>query len=454
MKMKRQISLWAAIMLVAAMVAGCGSTSASTNTADTPKDDTDSTVSAPAEESKGSDEDIVISGICFVNEESGRKWLDYVTDLYEKAHPNVKVELESLSDADYYALLRSKISSGDVPDIIQIQSYAKNAEVIDAGICYDLSKEPWLKENVQENAINALTTEDGAVYALPISLNIMCVTYNKDVFEKAGIESVPKTYDEFLEDCQKIQALGIPAILGGYQEKSGIYSDELNDAIHTTVANDRNNRIELAEGKTTWQEDKAKYSGVLERWAQRLPYYNDDLFGTDWNTVQNMLATGEGGMTINGSWAYGGVKSINPDCNIGIFPLPVSNDPNDAKLLAASSLGGFCVNQNSEHAKEALEFLEMMSTPESGEAFMEYNMNITTCKNTTVSEDSYVNDFMEYVNAGEVFDWSGYNELFADDELQNIWVTCVSKFIMDKNHDVDACLKDLDEQFAAALSKK
>lgn len=30
--------------------------------------------------------------------------------------------------------------------------------------------------------------------------------YNADIFEKAGIESVPETWDEFLEACEKIQS--------------------------------------------------------------------------------------------------------------------------------------------------------------------------------------------------------------------------------------------------------
>lgn len=433
-----------AIMIVAAMLlSACGS--------DTKVEQSGDDVKESAE--AGSEEQIVLTGIHFNNEESGREWLDYVVEKYEKEHPNVKVELEALADTDYYTLLRSKISSGDMPDLFQILSYAKNSEVIDAGLCYDLSQTDWLRENIQDYAVDALTTEDGAVYAVPLSLNIMCVTYNKDVFAQAGITEVPKTYDEFLADCQKIKDIGLPAILGGYQDRWTMYADEQNDQIRTTIVNDRNNRLELAAGTTTWQEDKGKYSEVLTRWAQRLPYYNDDLFGTDWNTAENMLATAQGGMIINGSWVYAGVKGINPDCNIGIFPLPVTDNPDDAKLLAASSLGGMCVNPNSEHVEEALEFLEMLSDADSGEAAMEITTSVTASKNAEVPEGSYVEEFMEYVNSGETFDWSGYNEQFAEDELQSVWINCIMEFIMDENHDVDACLKNLDKQFSAVLKK-
>lgn len=430
------------IMMAAAMLlSACGSKGKVEKADDGAKESADASLQ----------EQIVLTGIHFNNEESGRQWLDYVVEKYEKAHPNVKVELEALADTDYYTLLRSKISSGDMPDLFQILSYAKNSEVIEGGLCYDLSQTEWLRENVQDYAVDALTTEDGAVYAVPLSLNIMCVTYNKDVFEQAGITEVPKTYDEFLADCQKIKDIGLPAILGGYQDRWTMYADEQNDQIRTTIVNDRNNRLDLAAGTTTWQEDKGKYSEVLTRWAQRLPYYNDDLFGTDWNTAENLLATAKGGMIINGSWVYAGVKGINPDCNIGIFPLPVTDNPDDAKLLAASSLGGMCVNPNSEHVEEALEFLEMLSDSDSGESYMNLAMNVTASKNAEVPEDSYVKEFMEYVNSGETFDWSGYNEQFAEDELQNIWINCIMEFIMDEDHDVDACLENLDKQFSAAL---
>ena len=50
-------------------------------------------------------------------------------------------------------------------------------------------------------------TIDGQLYALPWSIEYWLVYYNKDVYSQLGL-SVPKNWDEFLANCQKIKAAG------------------------------------------------------------------------------------------------------------------------------------------------------------------------------------------------------------------------------------------------------
>ena len=50
---------------------------------------------------------------------------------------------------------------------------------------------------------------DGKVYALPMYVSPYVLYYNKDLFEKAGLDpnSPPKTYDEMLEMAEKLSKL-------------------------------------------------------------------------------------------------------------------------------------------------------------------------------------------------------------------------------------------------------
>lgn len=43
------------------------------------------------------------------------------------------------------------------------------------------------------------------MYGIPSTGNAQGIVYNKKVFEAAGITTLPKTPDEFLDDLQKIK---------------------------------------------------------------------------------------------------------------------------------------------------------------------------------------------------------------------------------------------------------
>ena len=45
------------------------------------------------------------------------------------------------------------------------------------------------------------------------------VWYNKELFEKAGIDAPPATWDEFLADVQKLKDAGITPIAVGEKDK-------------------------------------------------------------------------------------------------------------------------------------------------------------------------------------------------------------------------------------------
>lgn len=400
----------------------------------------------------GGSEEKQLTLIHDLNEESAINFLEQAIAAFEEENPGVTIDMETLSSDDYNSMLRNKIAADDVPDLFFIDDINKKQEFIDAGLCTDISDQEWLMENIQGSAIEACT-KDGKTWCLPITQGAMYVTYNKDVFEDAGISEVPKTWSGFLETCQKIQDSGVTPIAAGYQEQWVLYSDEQCDSVVTTVKNDPENRVNLEAGTTTWTADEGHFSEVLERMKERYQYTNDDPFGTDWNTALNMLAVGDAGMILNGSWTPSAVVAINPDVNLGIFPLPLTEDPADAKLPLRSTPGGFAAYSGSENQEEALKFLEMLSTPEMGALMQKTKGDISTCKNVEVTEeDGILYDVQQYIDAGEVFDWTGYSELFVSDELQTIVTDVETEFLMDEDMTVDEALTMLDERFSAALS--
>ena len=60
---------------------------------------------------------------------------------------------------------------------------------------------------------------DGKQYGIPFNLGMVGVWYRKSLFEQAGIDGPPATWDEFLTDIQTLKAKGITPLAVGEKDK-------------------------------------------------------------------------------------------------------------------------------------------------------------------------------------------------------------------------------------------
>ena len=111
------------------------------------------------------------------------------------------------------------IAAGDGPDVTDTFS-SLTAAYADKGILEPLGKyierDNYDLSDFMPAAIGSVTV-DGEVYALPISVNLMMLYYNKELLKAAGYSEPPKTDAELLEYAQtltKIDKDGAIAIQG------------------------------------------------------------------------------------------------------------------------------------------------------------------------------------------------------------------------------------------------
>lgn len=434
--MKKVLSLTAAVVLLAGVISGCGSSS----------DDKKTEGSAAPASTQTTDKPITLTWVHHFGEEGARKWIDLGIQEFKKKNPNINVEVTATDGGNYKTFLTTKVAANDVPDIFMIDEIPAYQEIIDAGYATDLTGQPFLS-NISEQYLNGVKSEDGKIWALPIDTNGGGVTYNKDAFAKAGIKEVPKTYSEFLADCEKLKAAGIIPIAAGYKDNWTINWDINPDLLVTGVNSDPNWIKDIEAGKATFADNKGHIKEVLQRFVQRLPYVNDDPMGTNWDKVQELLGSGKAAMVINGTWTVDGAKSKNPDANIGLFAFPSTENPDDAKF-AMKSTGGIVVNPKSENKEAAMKLLESFSTPEVGKIFQDNKKGISVIKGLKPDFDpTYVELDTNYLKPGKTFDWSNFSPNFVSTELGNAFTDAITSLILDKNHDVDQCIKTLDENF-------
>ena len=127
-----------------------------------------------------------------------------MVEAYKKAKPNVTINLQILQN-DYQTVLKTKLNSGDAPDLFMSSAYNDNKVFKD--YAYNLDNEDFMKDI--DPAMLVSTTLDGHLTGYPFLVQSHSFIYNKDLFNKAGITTLPATFDEYKQASEKLKAIGV-----------------------------------------------------------------------------------------------------------------------------------------------------------------------------------------------------------------------------------------------------
>jgi len=145
-------------------------------------------------------------------------WADAAKQ-YMASHKNVKINITVLENEAFKSKLTTTMQSGKVPDIFQSWGGGTLKEQADAGLVKDITEPTsgWIKD--LNPAAVGLYQVDGKQFGIPFNLGMVGVWYRKSLFEKAGIDSPPATWAEFLQDIQTLKAKGITPLAVGEKDK-------------------------------------------------------------------------------------------------------------------------------------------------------------------------------------------------------------------------------------------
>ncbi|MHA6534029.1 ABC transporter substrate-binding protein [Paenibacillus sp. BAC0078] len=284
---------------------------------------------------------------------------------FEKEHPNIKLDIQTVGGgADYAAALKTKFASGDAPDIFSNGGYAEMDLWKDK--LEDLSDQPWVKDLIPMAA--EPMTKDGKTYGMPMNLEGIGYVYNKDLFAKAGITETPKTITELEEAAKKLQAINVIPFGNAYQEWWLLG----NQGISVAFAQ-QDNVDEFIKGLNG---GTASIIGnpVFKDWSNLLQltvkYGQKNPLTTDANTHLAMFANGETAMMQEGNWAQTLVDNIKPGMNIGMFPMPISDDAAKNDKMTVGIPANLVVNKDSASKEEAKTFLNWLVTSDMGKEYI------------------------------------------------------------------------------------
>ena len=129
---------------------------------------------------------------------------------FEKANPDIKVEVISLPWGQAFEKFLSMVQAGETPDLVEMPErwvglYANNGQLEDLG--------PYMKDWPEAATLGDRAKEFGSTvkntqYMIPYGYYINAMFYNKKLFAEAGLSGPPKTMEEFSAAAKKISELG------------------------------------------------------------------------------------------------------------------------------------------------------------------------------------------------------------------------------------------------------
>src|SRR3989339_502676 len=282
---------------------------------------------------------------------------------YQNKYPNVKITYQKMNPQSYREKLvsRSKTQGADgvgaaaieKPDIFRFHNtwlpeikdiVSPLPPTVMSGEEFDKTFYPVHKKDLKVG---------NYYYGLPLEIDGLVLVYNESLFKKAGISSVPTTWDDITQIVPKLTVKD----QSGNLITSGI---ALGTASNVDHFSDIFGLLLLQNGGSLNKLDQEEAAGALEifRKFSEPPqgYWTEEMSNSTTAFIQEKVA-----MIIVPSWEILSIKSASPDMDMKIVPVPVV--PGTASLSIASYwVEG--VSKFSSNQMEAWKFLKYLTEKE------------------------------------------------------------------------------------------
>lgn len=281
-----------------------------------------------------------------------------MTEAFSKANPDISVNLEFVPYEglhDKTVLAQGSGGGYDVVlfDVIWPAEYASNNVLVDVSsrITDDM------KKGVLPGAWTTVQY-DGKSYGMPWILDTKYLFYNKEILEKAGIKTPPKTWDELKEQAKIIQDKGLlkTPIAWSWSQAEAAICD------YTTLVSAYKGDF-IKDGKPVFDQggalDALKY--MVDSYTSGLTNPNSKEFLEE--DVRKVFQNGDAAFALNWTYMYNMAndpKDSKVAGKVGVVPAPGVAGKSDVSAVNGSM--GLGVTTASKHPDEAWKYIEFMTS--------------------------------------------------------------------------------------------
>ncbi|MFD2611382.1 ABC transporter substrate-binding protein [Paenibacillus gansuensis] len=389
---KALLTLAMLVMLgtTAACGAGGGNNGNASNADNTSKETTETTAAPQKVELK-----IFLGGLDRFREQFDSYFEQFAEK--EKKEKNIEVTFNSEYPGAENApqILKTRLATGDVPDIFSLHAINDLPSYYKAGYLTDLSDQPLAGKII--DGIKPIVSMDDKVLAVPMESLAWGYLYNKQIFKDLGL-TPPMTLTEMKAVVQKlnenkvtpfqlsykeswIPQLFLPLTVGGLVNSSHPdFLDKMNkDQGSFAEIKEMFGIIDLVNANGT---DRAFESG------------NDDGAAE--------FAMGKAAMWVQGPWDADAILKANDKAEFGVAPLPINDDPKSTliNVSVSTALAMSAESKNKEVALDLLNFI--LDDQASNDLYQSLKFNPVS-KTHTFKSYPWVDDASVFVNNSQFY---------------------------------------------------
>ena len=381
---------------------------------------------------------------------------------FERLNPDIKVKTEPIALGQRDVKFTTAIRGGKGPDVFAldanpVKQYIKEGWVKD--LTPYIAKEggsEWLADFYPVSLMPV--TENGKTYGVPKNVVAMVLVYNSEIFKKAGIQSPPKTWQDFQDVAKKltvdtdgdgkIDQWGVTLVLAKAcfdLRFSVVLRGHGGDFL---TADWKHSNLNSSEAKRAFNmvadmilKDKSMPPGVAQ---------------VDCNGARRLMAHKKVGMIFGTMWTITEVAGMNPDLHgwkvLEMAPVP-HKAGSQSKIRSTLYQKSLFMNPNTDHPEAAWKLIEFLTAKKQMEKWFVDN-NMLSCRKS-------VNDgfgpILQSKYAAIVTEEIDQHAAFLP--LMPQWPECLETFrqslqaAVAKTKEPDQALMDAHNQIEAILSR-
>ena len=274
---------------------------------------------------------------------------------FEAANPGTTVQIEVVPWDNLQQKLTTDISAGANADL-SIIGTRWLLDYVSQGIVAPLDKyvTPEIKGRFTDTFLQP-SIMGGKIYGLPIAASARAMYYNKDVFKKAGFDTVPATWADFQTAAAKIKADGGGVFPFGLQGK------EIETDVYFYYALWANGGDIIKDKKSGLDSEAAMNAAKLYKGMIDAGLTEPGVTSYSREDVQNLFKQGKVATVITAPFLSNQIRAEAPNLNYGVAPIPVAAGQTPSTYGVTDSIVLF---ENSKVKDEAFKFLDFLFTTE------------------------------------------------------------------------------------------
>lgn len=284
---------------------------------------------------------------------------------FNSSHEGIRMQTRVYGLNEYLQVLEAAVAGGIAPDIfgphVRAVEYGLAGQTIDMNAVMD---EEFMSQFFP--GTRRQFSAGDAQYAVGWMAQTFGFFYNPPMFEAAGLDSTPTTWDELIEMAAEIKAAGM--IPWAFNEADKWLGADFFLPLITQVTDDPDLMYDLDEHTkegVSWDSEPVIEALALIDRLVKAEVFQEGVVGTNWDQSTALFYGGRAAMFFAGSWVPQGiVQNASPEFaqTYRLFKTPAWTA--GARHWCGNQAGAAWSINAKGHVDEAVEFLKWLYEPD------------------------------------------------------------------------------------------